>query len=51
MFEKIGKKKATLFRRDVLGEFSLKMDIQVYNVLPDKLKKEIDKNGKVIWKR
>jgi hypothetical protein len=26
-------------------------DIQVYNVLPDKIKKEIDEKGKILWKK
>ena len=31
--------------------FNDKVDIQVYNVLTKKIKREIDKKGKVIWKR
>jgi predicted nucleotidyltransferase len=39
------------------GEFRIKLnseegvDIQVYNVLPDKIKSEIIKHGRIIWKK
>ncbi len=49
--EKISEKDAFEFRKKVLGNISEKIDVQVYNLLPDKIKKEIDKNGKTIYQR
>lgn len=42
---------ATLFRKEVLGKLSERLDVQVYNQLPAKVKKEIDLKGKVIYER
>ena len=50
-FSEITLKEATEFRLNVAGKTSEMVDIQVYNVLPDKIKKSIDKNGKVIYER
>lgn len=50
-FTSLAEGEATLFRREVLGELSDKFDIQVYNQLPVKIKKEIDKKGKVVYER
>ena len=49
-FNKIGVSKATEFRINILGSVSDKVDVQIYNVLPEKIKREIDKYGKVIYK-
>lgn len=46
-FYQIDKKEATDFR--IKMNFDRKIDVQVYNVLPEKLKKEIDEKGKVIY--
>ena len=43
-------KEATLFRKRISGDINEKVDIQVYNVLPDKIKKEIDAKGKILYK-
>lgn len=48
-FNTITLKEATLFRTRIHGRVPEKMDIQVYNVLPEKIKKEIDTKGKVIY--
>ncbi|MEK6951776.1 MAG: nucleotidyltransferase domain-containing protein [Nanoarchaeota archaeon] len=48
-FLDISLKEATSFRIRVLGRSDNKIDIQVYNVLPEKIKKEIDEKGKVLW--
>ncbi len=48
LFNKINKKEATLFRTRISGRVSDKIDIQVFNFLPDKIKNEI-KKGKVIY--
>ena len=50
-FDNINTKEAVDFRIRILGHFDDKMDIQVYNVLPDKIKKEIDLKGKVLFKK
>ena len=50
-FKEINIKDATKFRLDILGRLPEKIDIQVYNILPDKIIKEIDKNGKAIYQR
>ena len=42
---------ATRFRLDILKKISDKVDIQVYNSLPKKVREEIDKKGKLVWKR
>jgi len=43
-------KEATKFRIRVLGNFSLKMDIQVFNVLPQKVKRSIARKHKILYK-
>ena len=48
-FSHIEQNEATEFRLNILSKVSEKVDIQVYNTLPDKIKKEIDKKGRVIW--
>lgn len=48
-FNTINLKEATLFRTRIHGRVPDKMDIQVYNVLPEKIKKEIDEKGQVIY--
>ncbi len=48
-FDKIDLKEATEFRKKI-GHSEL-LDLQVYNVLPDKIKKEINLRGKVLYER
>ncbi len=48
-FDDIDIKEATEFRIKV--SYSDMIDIQVYNVLPAKIKKEIDEKGKIIYER
>ncbi len=50
-FDSIDVTEATKFRIRVLGKSPEKADIQVYNVLPEKIKKEIDQKGRVIYDR
>ncbi|MFC1723589.1 nucleotidyltransferase domain-containing protein [Nanoarchaeota archaeon] len=50
-FKDIDVRKATEFRKRVLGRNSEKVDIQVYNVLPEKVQKEIDVKGKVLYEK
>ncbi len=49
VFDEISLKEATKFRIRVSRNFGKDMDIQVYNTLPEKLKKEIDKKGGMIY--
>jgi predicted nucleotidyltransferase len=39
------------FRLDILKKVDDRVDIQVYNSLPKKIKKEIDGRRKVLWKK
>lgn len=50
-FSDITKKDATKFRIEMSGRISDKMDIQVYNTLSEKIRKEIDEKGKIIYER
>ena len=48
-FRNIIKKDATLFRARIAGRISKKIDVQVLNILPQKIKKEINEKGKIIY--
>ena len=50
VFSEITREEAFGFRRRILGDIE-KVDLQVYNLLPDKIKKEIDLKGKVLYER
>lgn len=50
-FDSIDKKEAGKFRVYVLGRVNDKMDVQVYNTLPNKIKEEINKNGRVLYQK
>jgi predicted nucleotidyltransferase len=43
-------KEATLFRIRVAGELPEKVDVQVFNILPQKIKREIARNHKMLYK-
>ena len=49
-FDKITIKESSLFRKRILGKVNQKVDVQVYNHLPSKIKKEINNKGKVLYK-
>lgn len=49
-FKSIDKKQAGLFRKEILRETNDNVDVQVYNNLPKKIKKEIDQKGKTLFK-
>ena len=51
LFDNITLREATKFRIHVSGRVNDKIDIQVYNHLPRKITKEIDKNGKIIYQK
>lgn len=48
-FEDIDSLTAFKFRSKLSGLFSRKVDIQVYNMLPEKIRKEIDERGKLLY--
>ena len=50
-FDKITNEEAVKIRSKITGPISDKLDIQVYNILPDKLKKQIDLNGKILYQK
>lgn len=51
LFNKINKKEADNFRLRILGWVDNKVDIQVFNILPEKIKKSILKSHRVLYKR
>ncbi len=51
LFSSIDAKEAAKFRMNVLGDLPSIIDIQVYNILPDKIKYQIEKHGKTIYQR
>ena len=50
-FNKITKEEASNFRREIISKVNEKADVQVYNILPQKIKKEILSNGKVLYEQ
>ena len=50
-FSKISKAEALKFRLKVSRHLDDKLDIQVYNILSAKIKKEIDKNGRKLYEK
>ena len=50
-FSEINQKEASEFKIKTSGESGEMVDIQVYNFLPEKIKKEINKKGKVIYEK
>jgi|SRR3989338_1524298 len=51
VFDKIEKEDADRFRVRILGNFSEKADIQVFNALPQKIKRSIAGSHKVLYKK
>ena len=51
IFDKISKEEAIDFRKDILSKVHDKIDIQVYNVLPLKIKKSIDKEKRILYEK
>ena len=50
-FKRITEKEATRFRLEMMRKLHKRVDLQVYNILPDKIKKRIDAYGKTIYQR
>ncbi len=44
-------KEATQFRKEMLGRMNSRIDLQVYNTLPTKIKREINEKGKVLYEQ
>ncbi|MBI2658333.1 nucleotidyltransferase domain-containing protein [Candidatus Woesearchaeota archaeon] len=51
VFDKIEREEADRFRVRILGNFSEKADIQVFNVLPQKIKRSIASSHKILYKK
>lgn len=51
IFDKISQEEAIKFRKETMSKVPNKIDIQVYNVLPLKIKKSIDREKRVIYER
>jgi len=51
VFDSIDRKESFDFRIRVMGNFDSKMDIQVFNVLPQKIKRSIARDHKVLYQR
>ncbi len=49
VFTNISLEEATKFRIRILGNFSAKVDVQVFNTLPQKIKRAIARNHKVLY--
>ena len=50
VFTEISSEEATKFRIRISSEFSEKVDIQVFNALPQKIKRAIARNHKILYK-
>lgn len=50
VFDDISLEQATKFRIKVAGELPDKVDIQVFNILPQKIKRDIARNHKLLYK-
>lgn len=50
-FTDINKKQATLFRKEIQGKIDEKVNIEVYNHLPNKIKESIKDNHKILHQR
>ena len=51
LFDRISQNEADRFRIRIIGRVDDKIDIQVFDVLPEKIKKSILKSHKVLYKR
>lgn len=49
VFDRITREEAMIFRARIAGRVSDKVDIQVFNILPEKIKKEILKKHKILY--
>ena len=49
-FDEITKKQAFEFKKNIMGKLPDKIDVQVFNFLPKKIKEEIKNKGRIIFK-
>lgn len=47
----VSEKEAFKFRANISGEANDKVDIQIFNFLPEEIKNEIDRTGKILFER
>jgi predicted nucleotidyltransferase len=50
-FTKINKEEAIQFKKEIVGKVNEKVDMQIYNILPNKLKEEISRNGRILYEQ
>ena len=50
-FKKITKDDALKFKKEMLGKANDRIDVQIYNILPEKIRREIDEKGRVLYER
>lgn len=50
-FSQIDLNEATIFRKELLAKVGKRADIQVYNLLPVKVKREIASKGRILYER
>ncbi len=50
-FYKTDAKEATIFRKELLSKVDSRVDIQVYNLMPQKIKVGIDLGGRILYER
>lgn len=51
VFDKIEREAADRFRIRILGNFSTRADIQVFNILPQKIKRSIANSHRILYKK
>ena len=47
----VDKKKAVLFRMRILRRVGGRVDVQIYELLPKRIKREIDEKGKILYRK
>ncbi|MFH1315937.1 MAG: nucleotidyltransferase domain-containing protein [Candidatus Woesearchaeota archaeon] len=50
-FFRITQREATEFRKRIHGRVNERIDIQVYNYLPDKIRKQINNKGRILFRK
>lgn len=50
-FRQVTKQEAVKFRLEMMRKMEEKIELHVYNVLPEKIKKEIDLKGRLLYER
>jgi predicted nucleotidyltransferase len=50
-FSETNRNEATFFRKRVSGRTHPRVDVQVYNILPEKIRKDIRNKGRILYKK